>query len=192
MKNLRERVISTARDLFYREGIHVVGVDRLAEEIGIAKATLYRHFASKDEIIFAYLEDFHRQSLESMRRIIENAPPDPRDRIGRLFVELGHIGIRPEFRGCPFLLALSEYGHVQRIREMTAEHKRATRALFALALREIDDPEHSLSELVALIYEGTAALMSVDHSTQALTTAIRHIDSLLAARIGSASRTAAG
>ncbi len=53
----RQRVLEVASDLFYREGIRAVGVDTIAEQAGVAKTTLYRHFPTKDDLIAAYLEE---------------------------------------------------------------------------------------------------------------------------------------
>ncbi len=51
----RERLLRTASDLFYREGIHAVGVDRIVAEAGVTRATFYRHFPSKEDLVEAYL-----------------------------------------------------------------------------------------------------------------------------------------
>ena len=55
-KSARERILETADDLFYREGIHAVGIDTIIEKSGVAKMSLYRNFASKDDLVAAYLE----------------------------------------------------------------------------------------------------------------------------------------
>src|SRR5262245_12064772 len=64
-QSVRDRILATASDLFYREGVHAVGVDLVVKESGIAKTSLYRHFGSKDSLVAAFLDredaDFWRQ-----------------------------------------------------------------------------------------------------------------------------------
>ncbi|WP_062985389.1 TetR/AcrR family transcriptional regulator [Nocardia anaemiae] len=103
----RAHVLQVARDLFYENGIRATGVDKVAAEAGVAPTTLYRLFASKDDLVAAYLdrEDQHYREWFSAA-----ADPglDPRDRILAVFDALVEQ-VRPDVcRGCPFLIALGE------------------------------------------------------------------------------------
>lgn len=105
----REHVLGVARDLFYWDGIRATGVDRVAAEAGVAPTTLYRLFASKDDLVAAYVEREDRLYREWFEASIEAAGPHPRERILALFDALVEQ-VRPEqFRGCPFLMALTEF-----------------------------------------------------------------------------------
>ncbi|HEX2312801.1 MAG TPA: TetR/AcrR family transcriptional regulator [Thermomonospora sp.] len=105
----REHVLRVAYELFYWHGIHAVGVDRIAAEAGIAPTTLYRLFASKDDLIAAYVE----RAGESYRAWFTEATApgsrDPRERILALFDALS-TQIQPDHcRGCPFLMTVTEF-----------------------------------------------------------------------------------
>src|SRR5438128_12593927 len=81
----RERILAVARDLFYRRGIHAVGVDAIAEAAGTNKMTLYRHFASKDELVAECLREFVREKDAEWDAI---AAAHPGDRRGQLLAWL--------------------------------------------------------------------------------------------------------
>ena len=79
----RERLLAAASELFYAEGVHTVGIDRVIERAGVAKASLYNTFGSKDELVRAYLEARHAQTSERIRNrmpsgaSMENPAPRP-------------------------------------------------------------------------------------------------------------------
>lgn len=105
----REHVLGVARELFYWEGIRATGVDRIASEAGVAPTTLYRLFASKDDLVAAYVEREDRHFREWFDAAVEGGGPDPRGRILALFDALAEQ-VRPErCRGCPFQMALAEF-----------------------------------------------------------------------------------
>ena len=104
----RDRLLGTATGLFYAEGIHAVGVDRIIAEAQVTRATLYRHFPSKDDLIVAYLN----QADEAIRSGVatardNNAGSD--DRIRAVAESITGDIQRPGFRGCAFLNAAAEY-----------------------------------------------------------------------------------
>jgi AcrR family transcriptional regulator len=105
----REHVLNVARDLFYWHGIRAVGVDRVAREAGVAPTTLYRLFASKDDLVAAYVEH-HAQGYR--RWFTEATLADgrhPRERILALFDALIEQVQPHQCRGCPFLMTLAEF-----------------------------------------------------------------------------------
>src|SRR5437660_777169 len=91
-KSARERLLAAADQLFYAEGVHVVGVDRIAERAGVTKATLYNTFGSKEDLVRAYLEQHMRRRQERIARILA-ANESPRKRILGIFAE-GEPGLR--------------------------------------------------------------------------------------------------
>ncbi|MFZ3554597.1 TetR/AcrR family transcriptional regulator [Streptomyces sp. BH055] len=104
----RTRLLSTATRIFYTEGIHSVGVDRIIEEAQVTRATLYRHFKGKEELVLAYLQQADqgiRGQVEAVRAQ-ELPAPDAVRAVARTITE----GIRSTgFRGCAFLNAAAEY-----------------------------------------------------------------------------------
>ncbi|ADB35347.1 transcriptional regulator, TetR family [Kribbella flavida DSM 17836] len=105
----REHVLAVAHDLFYWQGIRAIGVDRIAAEAGIAPTTLYRLFASKDDLIAAYVERAHAAYREWFTGALEAGGNDPKARVLALFDEL-MVQLEPDrCRGCPFLMVLTEF-----------------------------------------------------------------------------------
>ena len=105
----RDRILETASALFYAEGIHAVGVDRVVEESGVAKATLYQHFRSKEELVAACLR---QRSAEWRRHVAEPIllrAGDPASRVAKVFDALSRSLSMPDFRGCPFINAAAEF-----------------------------------------------------------------------------------
>lgn len=102
-----ERLLATASDLFYREGINAVGIQRVIDEAGVAKASLYAHFASKDDLVAACLA---RRSEAYQARVAAELAPlgDPVARVLRLFDVASEWMVSGDFRGCPFANADGE------------------------------------------------------------------------------------
>lgn len=105
----REHVLAVANDLFYWHGIRATGVDRVAAEARVAPTTLYRLFASKDDLIAAYIERAGRLYREWFDAAAAAGGPDPREQILAVFGALGEQVQPQRCRGCPFLMALAEF-----------------------------------------------------------------------------------
>lgn len=104
----RSRLLGTAVRIFYSEGIHSVGIDRIIEEAQVTRATLYRHFAGKEELVLAYLDQADQGIRAQISAATESSPSadDKVRAVGRSIAE----GIRSTgFRGCAFLNAVAEY-----------------------------------------------------------------------------------
>jgi len=99
----RARILEAARRLFYRDGIRATGTEKIMAESGVAKATFYRHFPSKDTLVLAYLDDHDRQLWEYI-----NTPEPPRDIFAAL-QKLERSMNAPGVIGCPFLRVASEF-----------------------------------------------------------------------------------
>ncbi len=103
----RERLLEAARELFYAEGVHTVGIDRVIERAGVAKASLYSTFGSKEGLVRAYLEDYHDRIL-GRRRAAADAESDPVAAILAVFDSLARDYQRPDYNGCAFSGARAE------------------------------------------------------------------------------------
>jgi AcrR family transcriptional regulator len=108
-KSARERILETADDLFYREGIHAVGIDAIIEKSGVAKMSLYRSFASKDDLVAAYLKARGQRYWQWWDGVMARNPNQPRRQLSDLFEAIAVRTRRPEFRGCAFLKAAAEF-----------------------------------------------------------------------------------
>ncbi|MEV4117261.1 TetR/AcrR family transcriptional regulator [Micromonospora sp. NPDC049645] len=104
----RQRLLATATRIFYAEGIHSVGVDRIIAEAKVTRATFYRHFPSKEDLILAYLREVHELERGTIDAAIATNPSavDPLLAIADTIAQ--HIQ-SPGFRGCAFLNAAAEY-----------------------------------------------------------------------------------
>jgi AcrR family transcriptional regulator len=103
----RDRLLATARRLFYGEGIHTVPVDRLVTEAGVTRATFYRHFPTKEHLVEAYLRATDDDLRAAVAAAIEGA--DPQRSLAALLDLIGHTTNAPGFRGCHFINAAAEY-----------------------------------------------------------------------------------
>ncbi|MFD0630300.1 TetR/AcrR family transcriptional regulator [Catenulispora yoronensis] len=97
MSSARDRVLGTATRLFYAEGIHTVGVDRVIADASVAKATFYHHFKSKEDLVLAYLAT----EYERQRGVLDAVPGTGLDRLAAILAKLADLSAGPGFRGCP-------------------------------------------------------------------------------------------
>ncbi|MCC7409597.1 MAG: TetR/AcrR family transcriptional regulator [Phycisphaeraceae bacterium] len=106
----RGRILHVALELFYVRGFHAVGLDQIIAGAGVTKTTFYNHFASKDDLIVAALELRDQWETASFQqRIKELAGDDPRKQLLAMFDVLDEYFTHPDYRGCMFLNACSEY-----------------------------------------------------------------------------------
>src|ERR1700738_4439290 len=105
----RERILEAAYQLFSRQGIRAVGIDSIVEASGVARMTLYRHFASKDALVLAFLERrAERWIRDWLRCEVELRATDPGDRLLAIFDVFDQWFQRPDFEGCSFINVLLE------------------------------------------------------------------------------------
>ncbi|TCU12888.1 TetR/AcrR family transcriptional regulator [Rhizobium sullae] len=164
---IADQILTAASALFYREGIRAVGIDRIIEEANVAKATLYRHFPSKDHLVAAYLHARHDRVIRSLQEVLDAAGP-PRDQIKLIFERLHEKADSPEFRGCAFALAVAEHGDSERVVSVARTHKAMVRDIFAATMaRASDNPDQAAAHL-SLLYEGALATVAVGRDPRAV------------------------
>jgi AcrR family transcriptional regulator len=156
-KSARLRILEAAAELFYREGIRAVGVDAVIAHSGVAKMSLYRNFAGKDELVAAFLE--HRDQLywEWWDKMLARHPCDPRAQIRAIFEAVGKRTAHPDYRGCPFINTAVEFpdgGHPGRVVALTNKHELRAR-LRALAEAAGAHDSAMLADQLLLVLEGT-------------------------------------
>lgn len=120
----KQRLLTTAEELFYAEGIRAVGLDRLLQASGVGRASFYRHFASKDDLVVAVLEDRDRRWLDWLRESVEQTG-DPAARPLAVFDALAQRFARKDFRGCAFINTMVEVADRESAAHQVADrHKR--------------------------------------------------------------------
>lgn len=106
-----ERLLETAYELFSARGVRDVGVDELVERAGVAKATLYRHFSSKDELILAFLQmREERWTMGWLKERAQERGDTPEERLLAVFDLFDEWFAAPDYAGCPFIKVLLEMG----------------------------------------------------------------------------------
>ncbi|MFE3410539.1 TetR/AcrR family transcriptional regulator [Streptomyces mirabilis] len=148
----RERLLATAARLFYSEGIRAVGVDRVVAEAKVTRATFYRHFPSKEDLVGAYLHTEDHRIREHVRQGVDVAG-SPEEALGLLIDGIGQEICAPGFRGCPFINAAAEYPDKQSVaHRAVVTHRSWFHDAIADALRAggHPDPAHGADVMVAL------------------------------------------
>jgi AcrR family transcriptional regulator len=159
----RERLLDAASELFYAEGVQSVGIDRVIERAGVAKASLYSTFGSKEELVRAYLERRHELILGRLHAAIDAAGDDPVERILAVFDAQAELYRQPTFHGCAFVMAAAEAPPGGGI-DLAAESYRADiRGVFAelAAQAGARDPQVLASQL-QMIYDGASLSVRMD------------------------------
>ncbi|MET7782143.1 TetR/AcrR family transcriptional regulator [Streptomyces mirabilis] len=175
----RERILDTASELFYAHGIHAVGVDRLIAESGVAKATLYKHFPGKDDVVAAYLRRMDVNWRRHLRSAALAAGEDPREQLFGIFVALEETA-RDGRLGCAFINAVAEYLPGSAVHAVAAEHKHTVRTWVRdlAAAAGAADPD-TLAFQLTLLIDGTLAATRVEHAGAAAGAARRAARDLL-------------
>lgn len=148
----RDRLLRVASGLFYREGIHTVGLDRVLAEAAVTRATMYRHFAGKEGLVLAYL---HEEDA-MIRALFADGAAHAAAPAGLLDALIGGIAddiARHHTRGCPFINAAAEYPDPQSpVRELVATHRDWFRGTLeqVLVAAGAEDPAAGAASLVLL------------------------------------------
>ena len=104
----RERVLNTADRLFFSVGVHAVGVDRIIGEAGVARATFFRHFRTKDDLVAAYLEQ-RASTARALLTELRDAHAEPGAMLSAIADVVDFYRDQPGFRGCEFINAAAEF-----------------------------------------------------------------------------------
>jgi AcrR family transcriptional regulator len=166
----RSRLIEAAQDLFYREGFHAVGLDRLLTDVGVTKTTFYNHFASKEELVLEVMrarDQWWRQVFA--RRLQERAGDDPAAQLRAVFDVLDEFIAADDFNGCLFVNVSVEFplAHTPPHRA-AAEHKELMGLLLRdLALRAGAADPVALAEELSLLMEGSYVTRQVSGNRSA-------------------------
>jgi AcrR family transcriptional regulator len=159
----RDRLLAAAGELFYDEGVNTVGIDRVIERAGVAKASLYNTFGSKEELIRSYLlaraEARRARYAEKLARYAT-----PREKLLGVFDVMGELFADPKFRGCPFVRASAEARSDSAVKSACEDSRAWVRSLFTGLARDAGaaHPERLAQQLVVL-YDGATVSAQMDH-----------------------------
>ncbi|GED69776.1 TetR family transcriptional regulator [Brevibacillus reuszeri] len=163
----KERILRTGSDLFYREGVRAVGIDRIIEESGVAKASFYRNFATKDDLIVEYLEQYYHVFMKPFEEAGKRYPEDSVEQLYYLVECLGARVEQPGYRGCPFLNAAVEFpdkNHPSQERVITY-HRETQRNLSLIAERAGAGEPETLSAQLMMLFNGALMTAYLDRTS---------------------------
>jgi len=163
--SVRERILETASDLFYRQGYRATGVNQIIAESGVAKASFYGHFPAKDDLLYAYAcktSDFEINDLRNEVMALKT----PRERFFGPFHVLTPWFKSSDYRGCPFQNLMAEAPlEALRVREVSRAHREKARNFFRELIRDLAIAEPALgpvdvdamADIYVVLFEGAIA-----------------------------------
>jgi AcrR family transcriptional regulator len=181
----RERLLKAADELFYAEGVHSVGIDRVIERADVARASLYSTFGSKDELIRAYLENRLEISKARLRAAAE-AQADPRERLLSVFGAQAAVFTRLGYHGCPFSRAAAEAQPGSAAYEVPRAYRAWLRDFLTELAAEAGAPEPDLlASQIHLLYDGAMQAAGLDGNAGITAASRAAAEALLDAALGS-------
>jgi AcrR family transcriptional regulator len=185
-RSARERLLAAADELFYETGIHSIGIDKVIERAGVAKASLYDVFGSKDELIRSYLQaraDTRRARLET--RLAKHT--SPRERLNAVFEVIAESFAEPRYRGCAFTRANAEAAPTSAVKAICDDYRGWLRDLFASIVKEAGGARpDAVGRQMLMLYDGAAVAAQLDGDVGAAkgarTAALMMLDAAVAAK----------
>ncbi|WP_329319934.1 TetR/AcrR family transcriptional regulator [Streptomyces sp. NBC_01262] len=158
----RERLLSAADELFYAEGVRTVGIDRIIEHAGVAKASLYNTFGGKEQLVRAYLDSRHARITERLLRGVNRADT-PRERLLAVFDAQGELFTERSYHGCAFVAASAEAQPGSSVEEASDTYRAWIRTLFTDLARDAGAPDpEALARQLHLLYDGSGLSARMD------------------------------
>ena len=180
----RQRILDAAFRLFYARGLRAVGVDTIIAESGVAKATFYKHFPAKDDLVLAYLDRVDEVWSGQLHDAARAAGPAPRDQLVGLFDALASSCRRDGYRGCAFLNAAAESVPGSPVHERTVAPKQAVLGWVRdLAVEAGAAQPGVLARSLTLLLDGGLASGALDADPQAALVARKSARALVAVAV---------
>lgn len=161
---VHREILATADRLFYEQGYAATGINQIIAEAGVAKATFYGHFRSKESLGLAYLKQRHERWMVRLEEATASAT-SPRRTVEAAFVFLEHWLPEVEFRGCAFLNLLGEGTLPASLGQQVLDHKNQLRAFFVRIARSLRSGRaaKALADHLLLLFEGAIIECQVHH-----------------------------
>ena len=182
---VRDKILATASDLFYKQGIRAVGVDLVVEKAGVAKTSLYRHFRTKDDLVVAFLQRMDHDFWKTWDTVTAQHADDAR---AELHAQLDWIGERagqPDYRGCPQLNIAAEFPEVDHpARKLATAHKRELRRRLKVIVERLHcAAPDALAGQLAVLINGAFVSTPLYKPGEATMLLQRAADALIAANV---------
>jgi AcrR family transcriptional regulator len=163
-RSARDRLLETADQLFYAEGIHNVGIDRVLEQSGVAKGSLYYNFSGKDDLVRTYLHNRHAKWAARIDEELATATTPP-GKILAVFDALAALFAQPDFNGCTFINAAAEAAPGSAEELATKDFRSWLHDLFGDLVNGADyrEPGKLAAQLV-MLYDGANISAQMDHN----------------------------
>jgi AcrR family transcriptional regulator len=182
---IQRDILVTASHLFYAHGIRAVSADRIITAAEVSKMTFYRHFASKDDLVVAYLRTISRIEQERTAAALARFADDPHELVAWFSRVVGAQSCRPGFRGCAFINAASEYPDAASpVRVAVAEHRAWFRSvLLDVAARLGAERPDTVADQLVVLRDGLLVSGYLGEQPQALAAGfVDAVESVLTAR----------
>jgi AcrR family transcriptional regulator len=175
----RQRLLATASRIFYQEGIHSVGVDRIIAEAKVTRATFYRHFPGKEDLVLAYLKAVDHAIRDQIRTAVADVPAP--DALRAVAATIAHDIQSPGFRGCAFLNAVAEYPDPDHpVHQAVLAHRDWFLAIINTLMADIQQSEaEPAARHFIMLRDGAMAAGCLFPATQICETFLRGIDGLV-------------
>jgi AcrR family transcriptional regulator len=179
----RDRLLASANELFYAEGVQTVGIDRVIEHAGVAKGSLYNLFGSKEGLVRAYLATRHVDTMKRIAAAVERHR-SPRQRLLAVFEAQGELFAESGFRGCAFVAASAEAPRGGLIEQAADEYRAWLRVLLVDLAEQAgaSDPQ-TLARQLQVVYDGAGLAATMDRDPSVATSARAAAEALLDASL---------
>jgi AcrR family transcriptional regulator len=166
---VREQILETASRLFYEQGYNATGINQVIDEAGVAKASLYQYFPSKDDLLHEYLSVEASTMLETLRVTLDRQN-SVTGKIRALFDFINKRSKETDFQGCNFLNIVAEVPQSNtRIRKVIQKQKNDIRGIIKEILKEVK--KEKLADPIYLLFEGALIESKVQQDDWPITTA---------------------
>lgn len=160
-----DKILDTAERLFFEQGYNITGINQVIEEADIAKASLYKHFESKVDLLIAYLQRFHEYSFDALEAKV-NKTVDPKQKLLAIFEYYRERQVQGGYGGCRFVKANDEAGMSDE--RVLAEIQRAKHRLKDFIKQQVINSGHKnlltdeeLTDLIFMMVEGGLVAASI-------------------------------
>ncbi len=187
--SVRERILETAFDLFYRQGYRTTGINQLIADSGVAKASFYDHFPSKEVLLLAYAQEQARREFEELRLVVESKQ-DPMEQFLAALNTLHPWLEATHFRGCPFQNLMVEVPpEATEVRKIGELHRENLRGLFRLVTLNLKSSDRrfgnvnvdAIADAYLLLFDGAIAAAVAYQTTWPVDHAIKTMQQLIEA-----------